>query len=77
MPLLHSLQSLIRQLMDISVNGLRCSQWVVVKAGILIQVISNMFSRTKDRLIQTQTDISVNMIKYNSRVLFVRALISS
>lgn len=45
----------------------------VVKAGILIQVISNMFSRTKDRLIQTQTDISVNMIKYNSRA-FVRAL---
>lgn len=50
MPLLHSLQSLIRQLIDISVNA--CDRNGVVKAGILIQVISNMFfSRTKDRLI--------------------------
>jgi len=49
MPLLHSLQSSIRQLIDISVNA--CGRNGVVKAGILIQVISNMFSRTKDRLI--------------------------
>lgn len=34
MPLLHSLQSLIRQLIDISVNA--CGRNGVVKAGILI-----------------------------------------
>jgi len=49
MSLLHSLQCCsIRQLIVISVKA--CDSNGVVKAAIL-QIVSNMFPRTKDRLI--------------------------